>query len=92
MRSVMGSPCVVAVMAVRSLPPAGEPPPHRSRASGGRLSMIRTLRLLREIREQGYAGPGAASLRHDPILVPAGRYEIRRQRDYLRRAARFVAD
>jgi len=38
---------------------------------------------------------GAASLRHeehDPILVPAGRYEIRRQRDYLRRAARFVAD
>lgn len=38
---------------------------------------------------------GAASLRHeehDPIHVPAGRYEIRRQRDYLRRAARFVAD
>lgn len=29
---------------------------------------------------------------HDPILVPAGRYELRRQREYMPRAGRFVAD
>ena len=29
---------------------------------------------------------------HDPILVPAGRYELKRQREYMPRAGRFVAD
>ena len=29
---------------------------------------------------------------HDPILVPHGRYELRRQREYIPRLGRFVAD
>jgi hypothetical protein len=40
-------------------------------------------------------GEGGARLcheEHDPILVPEGNYELRRQREYSPRMARFVGD
>lgn len=97
----------VLLCAIDSIPDEAKPVPHDGElvvVAQGELTghahvfaagAVRMFRDMPSGRTFLLVTSGAAFLRHeehDPILVPAGHYEIRRQRDYLRRAARFVAD
>ena len=97
----------VLLCAVDQLPPAARPVPkdgdrvvvafgeltgHAHAIAAAEAQMFEEKGSGRSFLVVGKGGARLCHEEHDPILVPEGNYELRRQREYASRMARFVGD
>jgi hypothetical protein len=97
----------VLLCAVDEIPPAATPVPsegdrvivalgeltgHAHAFTADAVRLFREAGTGRSFLEIGEAGAALVHEEHDPIRVPEGRYELKRQREYTPRRPRYVAD
>ena len=70
----------------------GEQTGHAHAFAADRVEMLQEKRSRRSFLVIGEGGAELAHEEHDPILVPAGCYELRRQREYAPAMPRLVLD